>query len=220
MKLDALLVQLLGVLGRGLAVDRAVLDLAVVHLARFLGKLLPNIVGVLGQVVAQLLELLAELALRRRHHGDGSGRIGRGHGCRHLRRWCILRWSRRFAPLLRARQLRRHQRLLDLGGAAMRAGDQPALGLLVVGRGILEPAFERMPLVAGERIADHDGPRTACRWTGSAIGSMISNRRPCWSEGIFARAAATSAGSIDASTTPGSVPPSARMRPQGSTTSE
>ena len=35
-----------------------------------------------------------------------------------------------------------------------------------------------------------------------------------------ARAAATSAGSISAMTTPGSVPPSARMRPQGSTTSE
>ena len=78
MKLDAFLVQLLGILRRGLAVDRAVLDLAVVHLARLLGKFLPDIVGVLGQVLAQLLELLAELALLRRHHGDRRGRIGRG----------------------------------------------------------------------------------------------------------------------------------------------
>ena len=74
---DAFLVQLLGVLGRGLAVDRAVLDLAVVHLARFFGKLPADIVGVLGQVVAQLLELGAELALLRRHHRDRRLVLGR-----------------------------------------------------------------------------------------------------------------------------------------------
>src|SRR5262245_45971865 len=221
MKLDAFLVQLLGVLRRGLAVDRAVLDLAVMHLARLLGKFLPDIVGVLGQVLAQLLELLAELALLRRHHGDRCRRFGRGHGGRNLRRrGRVRRRGGHLAPLLRTRELRRHQRFLNLGGAALRTGDEAALGLLVVGRGVLEPALESVPLLAGQRIADHDGPRTACRWTGSAIGSMISNRRPCWSEGIFPRAAATSAGSIEASTTPGSVPPSARMRPQGSTTSE
>ena len=56
--------------GRGLAVDRAMLDLAVVHLARFLGEFLPDVVGILGQVVAQFLELAAELALLRRHHRD------------------------------------------------------------------------------------------------------------------------------------------------------
>ncbi len=55
---------------RGFAVDRAVLDLAVVHLARFFGKFLADIVGVLGEVVAQFLELGAELALLRRHHRD------------------------------------------------------------------------------------------------------------------------------------------------------
>ncbi len=48
-ELDAFLVQLLGLLRRGLAVDRAVLDLAVMHLARFFGKFLADIVGVLGR---------------------------------------------------------------------------------------------------------------------------------------------------------------------------
>ena len=41
-------------------------------------------------------------------------------------------------------------------------------------------------------------PPTACRCAGSAIGSIISKRRPCCSEGMRARAAATSAGSISA----------------------
>src|SRR5439155_7114721 len=54
MEFDSLLVQLLGVLRRGLAVDRAVVDVAVVHLARFFGKFLADIVGILGEVLAQL----------------------------------------------------------------------------------------------------------------------------------------------------------------------
>ena len=96
MELDAFLVQFLGLLRRGLAVDRAVLDLAVVHLARFFGKFLADIVGILGEVVAQFLELRAELALLRRHHGDrrvASGaaagaarRLGRRQRCGALRR--------------------------------------------------------------------------------------------------------------------------------------
>src|SRR5262249_8935417 len=65
-KLDPLFVQLFGLIGTGLAVDRAVLDLAVVHLARLFGKFLADIVGVLHDVVAQLLQLLAKLALLRR----------------------------------------------------------------------------------------------------------------------------------------------------------
>src|SRR5258708_3417450 len=69
-ELDPFLVQLPGFVGRGMAVERAVVDLAVMHLAGFLGKLLPEIIGVLGQMLAQLLELLAQLALLRRHHGD------------------------------------------------------------------------------------------------------------------------------------------------------
>src|SRR5262249_6734529 len=100
------------------------------------------------------------------------------------------------------------------------AGAEPRLGLLVVGCRVLEPTVECVPVVARQRVTDHAGPRTACRWAGSAIGPMISNRRPCWSDGIFARAAVTSAGSITARITPGSVSPSARMRPQGSTIRE
>ena len=73
---DALVEQLLGVLRRRLAVDRAVLDLAVVHLARLFGKFAADVVGVLDEMVAQFLELGAELALLRRHHGDR--RLGLG----------------------------------------------------------------------------------------------------------------------------------------------
>ena len=58
MKFDAFLVQLLGLVGRGFAVDRAVLDLAVMDLARLFGEFLADIIGVLGDVVAQFLELL------------------------------------------------------------------------------------------------------------------------------------------------------------------
>src|SRR6516162_5195895 len=50
---------------------------------------------------------------------------------------------------------RRHQRLLDLGAAAQRAGDEAAPGLFVVGRGICEPAFEFVMLVADESVPDH-----------------------------------------------------------------
>src|SRR5215813_2571132 len=65
-KLDPLLVQLLGLVRRGLAIDRAVLDLAVVHFARLFGKSLPNIISVPGEMFAQFLQLLAELMLLRR----------------------------------------------------------------------------------------------------------------------------------------------------------
>src|SRR5579883_3510580 len=65
-ELDAFLVQLLRLLGRGFAVDRAVLDLAVVHFARSLGKLAADVLGVLGEMVAQLPQLATQLALLRR----------------------------------------------------------------------------------------------------------------------------------------------------------
>src|SRR5215469_13792680 len=68
--LDAFLVQVLRLLGRGLAVDRAVLELAVVHLARLFGKFPADVLGVLGEMVAQLLELAAQRALLRRDHSD------------------------------------------------------------------------------------------------------------------------------------------------------
>ncbi len=69
-KLDAFLVQFLGVFGDRLAVDRAMLDLAVVHLAGVFRKLVADIVGVRGQVIAQLLQLGAEFLLLRRDHRD------------------------------------------------------------------------------------------------------------------------------------------------------
>src|SRR5262249_34241518 len=106
------------------------------------------------------------------------------------------------------------------GGTALRAGDQTAFDLLVIGGGIVEPALEFVVPFADERITYHSPLLTTCRWAGTAIGSTISKRRPCCSDGMRARALAISAGSISAMTTPGSVPPSAMMRPQGSTINE
>src|SRR5262245_29024908 len=60
-KLDSFLMQLLGLVRRGLAVNRAALDLAVVHLARLFGKSPPNIIGVSDEMFAQFLQLAAEL---------------------------------------------------------------------------------------------------------------------------------------------------------------
>src|SRR5450759_4228960 len=59
MEFDAFLGQRLGFLWRSLAIDRAVLGFAVMHLARFLGKFRPDMVGILGEVLAQFLELAA-----------------------------------------------------------------------------------------------------------------------------------------------------------------
>jgi hypothetical protein len=56
MKLDPLLVQRLGFVGRGFAVDRAVLGLAVMDLARLFGEFRTDVVGVLGNVVAGAFE--------------------------------------------------------------------------------------------------------------------------------------------------------------------
>src|SRR5674476_1387071 len=70
----------------------------------------------------------------------------------------------------------------------MWAGDQLALDLFVVSRRILKPAFEVVAFVADQGVTDHSAPLTTCRWVGSAIGSTISKRRPCWSEGMRARA--------------------------------
>src|SRR4030081_3029502 len=60
MEFDALLVEVLGFLGRRFAEDRAVLDLAVMHLARFLGEFAADILRIPGEVVAQFLQLAAE----------------------------------------------------------------------------------------------------------------------------------------------------------------
>src|SRR5207302_11223023 len=205
----------------GLAVDRAVVDVAVVHLARFFGEFLSDIVGVLGEVLAQLLELCAELALLRGHEGDR--RLGFAASlCRRLasRSGRLGRRRSGMATLLSAGETRAHDRLLDFDVAADRAAHQAARPLLVVSRGILKPAFEGVSLGAGKRVANHRSPPAAWSGVGSAIGWTISKRRPCCSEGMRPRALTTSAGSMLAITTPGSVPPSARIPPQGSTTSE
>src|SRR5262249_48183799 len=200
--------------------DRAVLDLAVVHLARLFGKSPPNIIGVSDEMFAQFLQLAAELALLRRHHGDRRGniRLRRFRGrlrCRRLRRCRSLGHRRghgRIAAPFRSRHPRRHDCLLDLSRIADRTADEPALDLTVVGRRVRKPALECVPLVARQRVADHSEPRIAWRgctigpiisnsepriaWRGCTIGPITSNRRPSWSKRIFARAAVTSARSI------------------------
>ena len=70
MKFDPLFVQLLRFFWRSFAVNRAVLGLAIVNLARFLRKSGADLVRILGDVVAQFFELVPQLALRGRHHGD------------------------------------------------------------------------------------------------------------------------------------------------------
>src|SRR6516165_4549935 len=205
-KLDSFLMQLLGLVRRGLAVDRAVLDLAVVHLARLFGKSPPNIIGVSDEMFAQFLQLPAELALLRRHHGDRRRnirlrRFRRRLRCRRLRRCRSLGHRHghgRIAAPFRSRHPRRHDCLLDLSRIADRTADEPAFDLTVVGRRVRKPALECVPPVARQRVADHSEPRIA--WRGCAIGPIISNRRPSWSKRIFARAAVTSARSKNLST--------------------
>src|SRR3954452_4049758 len=127
---DALFVQLLGLVRRGLAPDIALLGLAVVDAA-----------GLLGEVGADVLEVghdvLPNLPHDLHHHGHallrplgGAGRIGAGDG-------------------------RGHDGLADRGAAAGRASDLAALGLLLEGRVVAEPALEAVLLLAAEREADH-----------------------------------------------------------------
>src|SRR6185437_2397599 len=194
------------------------LGFAVVHLARFFRKFRADVVGILGEMVAKLLKLGTEFPFLRRNHRDGRRRRGGGSfGCRGRRG---RRFDERTALLRATGQPRRHDRLFHLGRAALRTGHKAALGLLFESGRILEPAFESVALLANECVSDHSAPRITCRWAGSAMGSTISKRRPCCSDGMRARALATSAGSISAMTIPGSIPPSAMMRPQGSTISE
>jgi hypothetical protein len=162
------------------------LGLAVMHLARFLRKLFADIVGIRRQMVAQFLQLGPEFLLLRRDH-------------RHLvrvpvrpalpLRQCRLDTSAAFSGA--AAERRRHDCFFDLLRIADRAGHQPALALLVVVTRVAEPDFEIMLPLADERVFDHVGSPTTCRCVGSAIGSMMSKRRPCCSDGTLARAAAT-----------------------------
>ncbi|MGY3121893.1 drug/metabolite transporter (DMT)-like permease [Bradyrhizobium sp. S3.14.4] len=76
--LDAFVDQRLCLVGRSLAIDRTVLLVAVMHRAGFVRKTLADIVGVLDDVIAQLLELGAQLALLRHHQRGRSRRRGLG----------------------------------------------------------------------------------------------------------------------------------------------
>src|SRR5207302_553010 len=148
-------------------------------------KFLAHIVGVPGEVRAQLLEFLAELALLRGHESDRRLGVGmRWDGRIACRNGCLGRRCRSMTAPVRAGETRAHDRLVDLGVAADRAAHQAARPLLVVSGRVLEPALEGVSLRAGERIADHRSAPAAYRsppaaWSGvgSAIGCTISNRR-------------------------------------------
>jgi hypothetical protein len=71
--LDAFLDQLARLLRRGFAKDRPMLDVAVMHLARFARELLADIVGVLHDMVAQLFQLGAQQAPVRPAQARGGG---------------------------------------------------------------------------------------------------------------------------------------------------
>src|SRR5580658_5710919 len=212
--LDAFVDQSARFVRRRLAVDRAVLDIAIMHLAGFIRKPLADIVGVFDDMVAQFLQLGAQFALLRHHQGC-RGRCGRrdlgGSGCG--------RRSRAVATLL-ADDLRGHDGPLDLGRAAHRTVHQPALFLRLVDRRALKPAFERVVAFAAQGVTDHADPRTRCRCSGPALGSATLKRLPCSSDGTVFRAVSTLVGSIFAMKTPGSTPPSARISPQGAMISE
>src|ERR1700722_9432477 len=185
-------------------------DIAVVHLAGFVRKALTDIVGVLHDVVAQLLELGAQFALLRHHQRGRCGCCGLGGG----------RWRNYNVPALLADDLRGHDGALDLGRAADRAVHQLAFFLDFVGKGSLEPAFKRVVAFAAQIVPDHADPRTRCRCSGPDLGSATLKRRPCCNDGTVLRAVSTLAGSILAMKTPGSTPPSASTSPQGSMISE
>ena len=138
MEFDAFLGELFRFLRRSDTIDRAVLDFSIVHFARLFGEFGADIVGILGEMVAQFLELGSEtpapaaISLRRERPAPGPRRLGRRSRC----------FNRRALFSCGRRQARRHDCLLDLGRAALRAVHEAALRLFFVGGRILEPAFE------------------------------------------------------------------------------
>src|SRR5206468_1246151 len=213
---DAFVDQGAGFVGRGLAIDRAVLDIAVMHLAGFVGEALADIVGAFHDVIAQFLQLGAQSALLRHQQRRRSGR-------RHFRACDFCGWrrlGRRNLAALLADDLRGHDGALDLDRTAGWATHQLALLLSLIGRRTLKPAFEGMAPLAAQAVADHAEPRTRCRCSGPALGSAMPIRVPCCSDGTVFRAVSTLEGSISARNTPGSTPPSARISPQGAMISE
>src|SRR6266851_10435581 len=122
-ELDALIGQRVGLLVAGLAIDAALVALAVVDLARLLGELVADMLAVLLDLLAHLEQRLAQLL----RHVLGHGRHllllrrRRRRGCR----------GRRFdvRPLASFAKARRHRRAGNLGVAAHGAADQGLLFL-------------------------------------------------------------------------------------------
>src|SRR5882757_8494279 len=145
-ELDAFVGQRFGLLVAGLAVDAALVALAVMDLARLLGELAADMLAVLLDLLAHLEQGFAQLL-----------RHVLGHG-RHLlllrRRSSRSRGNRRFdvRPLASFAEARRHGRAGDLGVAAHGAADQGLLFLAFVGLAVLEPALEFVAFGAAQSI--------------------------------------------------------------------
>src|SRR5688500_2648133 len=148
-ELDAFVGQRLGLFVAGLAVDAALVALAVMDLACFLGELVADMLAVLLDLGAHLDQRLAQLlghVPRQRRHLLLLWRR-RGRRCRRVgRRLLDLDLLGAFA------QPRRHRRARDLGLAAYGAADQGFLLLPFVGLAVLEPAFELVALGAAQSI--------------------------------------------------------------------
>ena len=146
-ELDALFGQRLGFLVRGLAVDAALVALAIMDLARLVGEFVANVLAVLLDLGAHLQQRLAQFLghlagkgchLRRLGHGD---RRRRGHGGHVGGRLVALGpqpWG--------------HQGARHLGVAADGATHQGLLFLTLVGLAVLEPAVELVALGAAQSV--------------------------------------------------------------------
>src|SRR5262245_43134381 len=146
-ELDAFLGQRLGFLVGGLAVDAALVALAVVDLARLLGELVADMLAVLLDVLAHLEQRLAQLL----GHMSGESSHLLLFGGRDWRRRCS-RGGLDTLHLAAFPQPRRHDRALDLQVAADRAADQGLLFLPFVGLAVLEPTFKLVAFGAAQAI--------------------------------------------------------------------
>mgnify|MGYP000538847434 CR=1 FL=1 len=143
--LDALVGQRFGLFGRGLAVDRALFDVATMDLADLVGESGADIVAAFLDFGAQPLEHAAKLRRharvgRRLHGGGGGGFVGH-----------------RFGRLLTgaAGQARRHHGAFHPAVAADRALDEATFGLTVERAAVLEPAIELMLRGATQLVVHH-----------------------------------------------------------------
>src|SRR5260221_525429 len=124
---DPFLGQRLRFLRRGLAIDPARIDFAVMDAPRLLGKALANIIAI-------LLDLLTHRHQHRAHLHGGD---------------------RRPIALARAADIRRHRRLFDLGVAAMRTGNPVSLLLRLKRVAVAEPRLEPVIGRAAQGAQDH-----------------------------------------------------------------